>query len=185
MSTRFGVDNKLLAEVGGVPVIQRTVQAYVDAGLHTLVVVGHEANEIERLLRSLPVSFIRNPDFRMGQSRALVRGLAAVPEGSRAAVIGVGDQPFLRSDVIRSLVDRFELDHPLLVAPRYSGQPGNPILFDSRLFPELLAVEGDQGGRAVVQRHRDAVEWIEVTDPRSGRDVDTPADLDEANGELQ
>src|SRR5947209_17646973 len=42
MSTRFGASNKLLAHVHGVPVVQSTAQAYVDAGLDPLVVVvGH------------------------------------------------------------------------------------------------------------------------------------------------
>jgi molybdenum cofactor cytidylyltransferase len=180
MSTRFGRTNKLVAEVGGTPVIQRTLQAFVDAGLDTFVVVGHEAREIERLLGSLPVTCVPNPEFRLGQSRALVRGLRALPADTTAAVIGVGDQPFLRSEIIRALIERFELDRPLLVAPRYSGQRGNPILFDSRLFPELLAVEGDQGGRGVVRRHHDAIAWIDVADEAVGRDVDTPADLDAA-----
>jgi molybdenum cofactor cytidylyltransferase len=173
-----------LAEIDGLPVILRTVQAYVGAELNTFVVVGHEAREIERRLRSLQLSYVPNPDFRLGQSRALVRGVGALPESTSAAVVGVGDQPFLRSDIIRSLVERFESGRPLLVAPRYCSKPGNPILFDRRLFPELLAVQGDQGGRGVVQRHREAIEWIEVDDDRAGRDVDTPADLDVANREF-
>jgi molybdenum cofactor cytidylyltransferase len=183
MSVRFGTANKLLAEVEGIPVVLRTVQAYVDAGLNTFVVVGHEASEVERRLRSLPLSYVLNPDFRLGQSRALVRGVGALPEITPAAVIGVGDQPFLRPAIIRALVERFESGRPLLVAPRYCGKPGNPILFDCRLFPELLAVQGDEGGRGVVRRHREAIEWIEVDDDRVGRDVDTPADLDVANRE--
>lgn len=184
MSTRFGTDNKLLAPVGGIPVIRRTVRAYVDAGLDPLlIVVGHESIEVERLLHPLPLHFIHNPKFKLGQSRALIRGLEALPECAEAAVIGVGDQPFLSFGVIRSLVDRYEQLKPLLVVPRYGGHRGNPILFDRRLFPELLSVRGDQGGRAIVERHRAAIEWIEVDDETVGRDIDTPVDLDEANRE--
>jgi molybdenum cofactor cytidylyltransferase len=184
-STRFGASNKLVAPVGGIPIIQRTVRAYVDAGLDPLiVVVGHGATEIEQLLRDLPLHCVHNAEFESGQSRALVHGLGALPHAVQAAVIGVGDQPFLRSGVIRALVDRYELRRPLLVAPRYAGQAGNPILFDHRLFQELLAVQGDQGGRSVVQRHSNAIEWVPVDDDRAGRDVDTLADLAEANREL-
>ncbi len=184
MSARFGTSNKLLAKVGGIPVIQRTVQAYVDSGLDPLVVViGHESDEIGRLLRTVSVRCVQNPEYRMGQSRALVRGIEALPVETEAAVIGVGDQPFLQAAAIRALVARFELGRPLLVAPRYAGHVGNPILFDRRLFPELRAVQGDQGGRPVVLRHHAAIAWIEIDDDRAGRDIDTAEDLAEANRE--
>lgn len=182
MSSRFGASNKLLEKVGGIPIIRRTAQAYVEGGLDPLfVVLGHESSEVEHVLRDLPVRCLQNPAYRLGQSRALVCGLEALPAGSDAAVIGVGDQPFLRGDVIRALIARFEQDRPLLVAPRYGGQIGNPVLFDRRLFGELRAVEGDQGGRPVVRRHQAAIAWVEIDDLRAGRDVDTPADLSEAN----
>lgn len=186
MSERFGASNKLLARVGGLPVIQRTTQAYVGAGLDPIVVVlGHEAQELEQLLRRLPVRCVHNPEYRLGQSRALVRGLEELPAGAEAAVIGVGDQPFLPADVIRALMARFKLDRPLLVAPRYAGQPGNPILFDRRLFPELHAVQGDVGGRPVVKSHNTDIVWLDIDDDRAGRDIDTPADLAAAISEFQ
>lgn len=184
MSTRFGAANKLLARVNGVPVIRRTVGAYADAALEPLiVVVADDAGKIRQELADLPVSLVVNPEYRLGQSRALVRGISALPEHVAAAVVGVADQPFLTGDTIRSMADRFELAHPPIVAPCYAGKSGNPVLFARRLFPELLEVEGDQGGRGVVQRHRAAIAWVEVEDGRAARDIDTVADLNDANRE--
>jgi molybdenum cofactor cytidylyltransferase len=184
MSTRFGESNKLLASVGGVPVVARTAQAYVDAGVAPLiVVVGHDAREIEQALVHLPVRCVLNPEFHLGQSRALVRGIHELTEDIDAAVIGVADQPLLTGTIIRSLVRRYRLDRPLIVAPRYAGRNGNPVLFSRQLFGELLQVEGDQGGRVVLQRHRDAVAWVDIDDERAARDVDTPHDLEDANRE--
>jgi molybdenum cofactor cytidylyltransferase len=184
MSTRFGDSNKLLVRVRGVPVVARTVQAYVDAGLDPLlVVVGFGATEIEAVLSTFPARCVFNAEFHLGQSRALVRGVRALPQGVDAAVIGVADQPFLTAVIIRSLVDRFSLNRSLLVAPRYAGKIGNPVLFEQRLFPELLQVQGDRGGKPVVQRHRAEIDWVDIDDDRAARDVDTRADLDEANRE--
>jgi molybdenum cofactor cytidylyltransferase len=185
MSTRFGDSNKLLARVGRVPVVERTVHAYVDAGLEPLlVVVGFGAREIEQVLHTFPCRCVFNPEFHLGQSRALVRGVRELPEGIDAAVIGVADQPFLTREIVRSLVDRFTVDRSLLVAPRYAGGSGNPVLFDRRLFPELMEAQGDLGGRTVVQRHRASITWVDVDDDRAARDVDTLADLDQANRDL-
>jgi molybdenum cofactor cytidylyltransferase len=184
MSTRFGDSNKLLAPVAGIPVVVRTVQAYVDADLEALtVVVGHGASEIADALRDLPVRCVFNAEFQLGQSRALVRGIRELPDGIDAAVIGVADQPFLTGAIVNSLRDRFVLTRSLLVAPRYRRQRGNPVLFDHRLFPELLAVQGDQGGRTVMERHRAAIAWVEIDDDRASHDVDTVADLEDANRE--
>lgn len=184
MSTRFGTANKLLALVGGIPVVARTVQAYVDAGVVPLiVVVGHDAREIEHALSHLPVRCISNPEFHLGQSRALVHGIRELTRDIDAAVIGVADQPFLTGTVIQSLITLYRLERPLIVAPRYAGRNGNPVLFNRQLFDELLEVEGDQGGRAVLQCHRDAVAWVDLDDERAARDVDTPHDLDADNWE--
>lgn len=186
MSQRFGATNKLRATIGGVSLLERTVQAYVGAQLRPLlVVVGHEAQAIELSLQRLPVRFVPNPDYELGQSRALVRGIKALSDDIDAVVIGVGDQPFLTADIIRSLLDRYERDRPILVAPRYAGQRGNPVLFDRKLFPELLEVEGDQGGRSVMQRHSASIAWVEVADDLAAHDVDTPADLEEAQRAAQ
>src|SRR5690242_12955314 len=105
MSTRFGDANKLLVPLAGVPILRRTVGAYLDADLDpVLVVLGHEMEVVARTLLGLPVTVVRNPAFRLGQSRALVHGLQALPPGCPAAVIGVGDQPLLTPGIIGGLV---------------------------------------------------------------------------------
>jgi molybdenum cofactor cytidylyltransferase len=179
MSTRFGPGNKLLAKVRGRTLVRRTVDAYVRSGLDPIVVVvGFEADLV---MAELPtedaVRTVHNPDFGRGQSRALVCGISNLPKRARAAVIGVGDQPFLTAGVIRSLVEAYDARGAPIVAPLYGGRRGNPTLFDRTLFRELLDVTGDQGGRPVIQRHVSEVEWVEVGDEEPGVDVDTWEDL--------
>ncbi len=178
MSRRFGASNKLLARFGGQSVISCTVQAYIDADLAPLlVVVGYQAEEIVEALDGRPIQAVPNPDFLQGQSRSLRHSLLALPEGTAAAVIGVGDQPLLRPETIHSLIDEYLRSHAPLVFPRYAGRRGNPVLFDRRLFPELLRVEGDQGGRSVIQRYLVEAAFVDVIDARSGADIDTEDDL--------
>jgi molybdenum cofactor cytidylyltransferase len=57
------------------------------------------------------------------------------------------------------------------------------VLFDRALFPELLAVEGDRGGRLLIVRHEQQVEWVEVDDPAVIMDIDSPDDYDGILGE--
>lgn len=178
MSHRFGVANKLLAEVSGVPVIRRSTVAYVSAALQPIVVVvGYQADAVRRVLSGLPVAFVNNPEFEKGQSQALVRGLAALPDRTEAAVIGVGDQPWLQSDTIGQIVTAWRRSRAPIVAPLYDGERGNPVLFARALFGELAAVEGDVGGRPVIAAHLDQVVWVSARDIAQAADIDVPADL--------
>lgn len=179
MSRRFGTDNKLLALVGGDVVVRRTLRPYLSAGLsRVIVVVGHEAERVGAALADLPVQLVLNPEFAQGQSRALVQGVETLPPETQAAVIGVGDQPLLTAESIEVLIDAYRSSHATIVVPRYAGLPGNPVLFDRRVFPELRAVTGDQGGRSVIRRHDDVV-WVDIgVEPQL--DIDTVDDLQRA-----
>lgn len=174
MSQRFGEANKLLVPIDGIPVITRTVSAYVAAGLSpTVVVVGFDSTEVIHALASLPVDIVHNARFAEGQSRALVAGVQALPPDIAAVVIGVGDQPLLSRQLIQALVDRWRSTRASIIVPRYGGQRGNPTLFARSLFGELLEVTGDQGGRNVIQRHSASVSQVDWPDARIGADIDT------------
>jgi molybdenum cofactor cytidylyltransferase len=178
-SQRFGDENKLLAPFEGKPLIWQTARAYLSANLSTVtVVVGHDATSVAQALNDLKVTIVLNPEFQKGQSRALVRGLSSLQDDVAAAVIGVGDQPRLTVDVLRALIDGFTRFGAAIVAPRYAGKRGNPVLFAARLFPELLMMEGDQGGRPVIQKHLNEVQWVDISDVHAGLDVDTSEDLE-------
>jgi molybdenum cofactor cytidylyltransferase len=70
------------------------------------------------------------------------------------------------------------------VAPRYQDGPGNPVLFDRAIFPELLALTGDQGARPVIARDPGRVEWVRVERPMPP-DVDTPADYEKIRSAIR
>ncbi|MGH2442555.1 MAG: nucleotidyltransferase family protein [Chloroflexota bacterium] len=178
MSTRFGGKNKLLLPVDGIPIVRRTVSAYLEAQLSpVLVVVGYDASSVTACIADLPIEIIRNPDFSGGQSTSLVRGVQNLPLDACAAIIGVADQPFLTPHVIRLLIERYLSRHALIIAPTYRGSRGNPVLFDRSLFSELALVTGDQGGRGVIQAHQSDLLLVEIGDLIAGRDVDTPEDV--------
>ncbi|WP_312935130.1 NTP transferase domain-containing protein, partial [Pseudomonas sp.] len=64
-----------------------------------------------------------------------------------------------------------------IVVPECQGRRGHPVLFGRAFWPELGQVQGDQGGRAVLLAHPQALRVIEVEDAAIWQDVDTPADL--------
>jgi molybdenum cofactor cytidylyltransferase len=173
LSRRLGRPKQLLS-VGGEPLIRKTVRQVLASSLdQTIVVVGDRAAEIATAVADLPVRIVVNPDTALGQSTSVRVGLASLPEEAEAAVFVLGDQPEVEPCVIDALIDSWRAARPAVVVPQYVEGVSNPVLFDRRVFPELAAIEGDVGARAVVLAHRAAGD-LEVVPV----DVHTPADVD-------
>jgi len=177
-STRFGSENKLLAPVEGTPVIRRVAAAAIESPLDDVVtVLGHEADAVAERLDGLPLSTAYNNDYTEGQSTSVRRGIEVGRESNwDAAVVLLGDMPFVCPTTIEALIEAYLSGSGSIVAPRYDGRRGNPVLFDRPLFERLLSVSGDQGGREIVRNHPGTV-LLDTSDPGVVRDVDTAGDL--------
>jgi molybdenum cofactor cytidylyltransferase len=176
-SDRFGGSNKLLAELGGEPLVTRAGRSLTDADLDRVVaVVGHEADCVRDALADLPLSVVENPHHARGQATSVRTGVHAV-EDADAAVFGLADMPLVDPETVVLLVAAFRagLGDPLAAAHR--GRRGNPVLFGARHFDALADVEGDTGGRAILLESDDAA-LVETGDPGVHEDVDSPADLE-------
>lgn len=173
--TRFGADNKLLASVGGEPVVVRAVRTLLAADIGPVtVVVGHEADRVRAALSELPVDTVENPRYREGQAMSVRVGIEALPEGTPAAVVALGDMPFVDPGTVDALCRAYRADVGSALAAAADGRRGNPVLFDSRYFDALADLEGDVGGRKIL---REEGTLVETGDPGVLKDVDRPADL--------
>lgn len=175
-SSRMG-ELKQLLPVDGRPMVRCAVEAACDAGLaQVVVVVGAGAPAVITALEGLDVDLVRNDEWAKGMSTSLRVGLAALDPTVNAAFVVLADQPGLSAELLRVLVTAYRASGARIVVPYYRGQRGNPVLFDRQLFAELARVEGDRGGRAVVDHHADEVEVVDVDDIAVVRDVDTRQD---------
>ena len=178
-SRRFG-SQKLLAPIGGVPVVRRAAEQLIAASLdEILIVLGSDADAIRGALDGLSLRIVTNADFATGMSTSVRAGLAALPPTIEAVVIALADQPTVGPGIVDRLVQHFRVHRSPIVAPLYRGDVrGNPVLFDRSLFDELRDVTGDEGGRAVVARDPARVALVRF-DEEMPADIDVPADLPE------
>jgi molybdenum cofactor cytidylyltransferase len=177
-STRMGRQKLTLPMADGRAVVRAAVDRVLQAGLDDVVVVlGREADAVAGALAALPVRTVVNPRYAEGQSTSLRAGLDALPPGTEAAVVALGDQPLVDPSVIRRLVSAFRATARPIVVPVYRDGRGNPVLFAAALFGELRAVTGDQGGREVIARDPARVAEVPVDGPMPS-DVDTPQDYE-------
>ncbi|MFO7172639.1 MAG: nucleotidyltransferase family protein [Bacillota bacterium] len=194
---RFGA-NKLLHPWAGSTVLEASLRAPLRAGLKEVVVVtGAYHQELAPLLARYPVRVVPNPEWPEGMASSLRAGIRALVEEEApaagaalaggepgvgrqvpgAVVVCLGDMPFLPPAVVTELVRAWARTRAPVVAPVVGGARRNPVLFDRALLPLLRQVRGDEGGRSVVQRYREAMVQVPFSEEGWFRDVDGPADL--------
>lgn len=177
-SSRFGGRNKLLEPVGGEPMVVRAVRTLLEADLDGVtVVVGFEADRVRTALADLAVSVVENPQFERGQSTSVACGVEqAASRGADAVVLALGDMPEVSVAAVDALIAVYRRGATDAIAAAYEGERGNPVLFADRYFDDLVAVDGDVGGRRILLESPDAVA-VETGDPGVLFDVDERNDL--------
>lgn len=177
-SRRFG-KNKLLVMLGEKPLYRYGLdtlrEVIAEEGDCTLTVVS-QYPEIRRAAEALNIPAVDSPESTLGISHTIRAGLSALGqvENEDFILFVVADQPYLKADSVRRLLAQA---HPGTETARLYAQkrPGNPVLFSGKLLPELMALEGDCGGSAVVKKHACTPVFIE--DAAEFSDIDTPEDL--------
>jgi molybdenum cofactor cytidylyltransferase len=186
-STRMGGANKLLAEIGGRPLVRIAAEeALASRARPVIVVAGHQRGEVEKALAGLPVQIVYNPDFAEGLGTSLRTGIAAVPADAEGAVVCLGDMPQVDANLIDRLIAAFDPDRgALVVMPTFEGKRGNPVLWSRRFFPDLMAIEGDVGARHLIGRYGEAVIEVPLEGKAALVDVDTPEALTGVKAEIE
>ena len=178
-SRRMGRTNKLTLEIEGAPMVARVVDSLHQSGVReVLVVTGHAPEEIRKALGSRKAELVHNPNYEQGMGTSVSAGIAALGSDVDAAVVALGDMPWVGTDVIAQLIDAFTPDADLSIyVPMFGRKRGNPVLWAARHFPELEQLSGDVGGKALFHQHSEAICYVDVSSAAVNIDVDTPESL--------
>jgi molybdenum cofactor cytidylyltransferase len=110
-----------------------------------------------------------------GMGASLAHGIGEA-RGADGWVVALADMPRIAPATIRSVVAALE-EGATIVAPIHGGERGHPVGFGAALHGELIALDGDQGARALLERHRSALKLVECGDPNVLYDIDRKSDL--------
>jgi molybdenum cofactor cytidylyltransferase len=185
-STRMGGPNKLVADLGGRPMVRIVVEEVLASRARPVIVVtGHQREGVEAALAGLAVTLVHNPSFADGLSTSLKAGIAALPPDVDGAIICLGDMPQIDAKLIDRLIGAFDPERgALVVVPTIAGKRGNPVVWSRRFFPDLAAIDGDVGARHLIAGYQEAV--VEVAAGNAALvDVDTPDALDALKAEME
>lgn len=185
-STRMGRPKALLPvgadrpddSAGPDTFLTRIVRSLHEAGVDDVIVVlGHDARAIEdRLRRSgLPAQVVLNPDYESGQLSSFLTGLrTAMRADPEAVLVTLVDVPLVSPSTIKAVVARYRERRPPVVRPVSGAAHGHPVLIDRSLFPLLERADPAQGVKPIIRAHVSTAGDVEVQDPDSFLDVDTP-----------
>jgi molybdenum cofactor cytidylyltransferase len=186
-STRMGAINKLIAEIGGKPLVRIAAeQALASRASPVIVVTGHERERVDAALSGLPVRIVHNPDYADGLGTSLKAGIGAVPAEADGAIVCLGDMPQVSGALIDKLIAAFDPERgALIVVPSIDGRRGNPVVWSRRFFHDLMQIQGDIGARHLIGAYAEAVAEVPVADDAALTDVDTPESLSAVKAEIE
>jgi molybdenum cofactor cytidylyltransferase len=171
---RFG-GGKLAADVGGEPLLNRTLRSLLDAGVEHVVVVlapGASLPTVD-LLNDERVVRVVNPDPSRGMFSSIQIGLASA-DGDPILVLP-GDMPFVKATTVGAVIAEAARTGRI-VSPRFQGRRGHPVAFPRRLRDAILKADGDSTLNNALKTAGVGFE-LDVEDPGIRRDVDLPSDL--------
>ena len=182
-SRRFGED-KLSAVIGGQTLLERAFQAVPAEEFSAAAVVlpdrggAENASPLDGLAARYGFSVLRNPNRLQGISASVRLGTEYLMDRCDAIAYLTADQPLLRRESVGKLLDLWRATPGKIAALAHDGVRGNPCVFPAKFFPELLALEGDRGGSAVIRRHPSDLILLEVP-AEELLDADTPEALEQ------
>ncbi|MET9768050.1 nucleotidyltransferase family protein [Streptomyces sp. NPDC006415] len=176
---RLGGRPKALLEHRGRPLIEHALRSLRNGGCGPLhVVLGAAADEVRARADLTGCAVTVNPGWEEGMGSSLRLGLAALSAtDADAALVLLVDQPGIGAEAVARvrLAYRSRLS---LAAASYGGERGHPVLFGADRWRDIAAgAVGDQGARAYLREHRDAITLVECSDVAEAYDIDTSQDL--------
>ena len=174
---RFGGDGeKLFYEVGGTPMIVTALSLFAKLPFSAKVCVVRAGEErISALAKTVWFTTVENTNADQGVGTSVSAGTMKLLERRPdldGVLYAVSDQPFLTKASVQRLLDAFEQNPSRIVSLSFQGARGNPAVFPRELYGELIALDTDIGGGAVIKRHPELLTLVEADSARELMDID-------------
>jgi molybdenum cofactor cytidylyltransferase len=188
-STRMGTPKQLLP-LAQTTLLDRVLSEALASELKSVVLVlGFMARDIlkglQTDLRHPKLKIIENKDHHSGISSSVISGLSAVEKDCDGVMVILGDMPHLTAGVINLLLHRSAESRCPLAAVTSKGKRSHPVVIRRPFFPDLRALRGDEGARALFVEHADQVCLVEPEGNYDDRDIDTKDDYMAVKKELE
>jgi molybdenum cofactor cytidylyltransferase len=174
-ASRFGT-TKQLQDYQGMPLVTRAVRLAEEVcGADSLLVVGMDRAAVAAAAAPLQGFFTINSDFEQGLATSVSCGIKSICDKADAVLLLLADQPLITAAHLQDLIAACSNSADAIVATAYAGASGVPAIFPRRDFQALIELQGDRGGRSIIESAGDRLQLIEFED--ASVDIDRPEDL--------
>ncbi len=173
-SRRFGDDKRRAVLSDGRTLLLASVANAVASELPVTVCLRPGESDLAAMVEAAGGRPLFCSDAAAGMGRTLAQAIGQAGDLD-GALVTLGDMPFIDPATFRSVAGALAADR--ICQPEWQGQPGHPVGFGRRWFPELGQLAGDRGARELVRKAAARVHRIAVNDPGILRDIDFPEDL--------
>ncbi len=174
-SRRMGARDKLLEPVNGAPLLRIQAERALLASDDVTVLLRPERPAHIAALSGLPVQTLIAPQAVEGMGGSIRAGTQHLSDRP-CFLLMLADLVEIEAADLRAVI-KARAAHPeawIWRGATQDGKPGHPILFDQRVFPDLLNLAHDIGGAAILKRHKDKVQLVPLPGQRALLDLDTP-----------
>ena len=157
-SKRMNGQNKLSKKIQEIPLIKHSVNNILDSLVDELIIVlGYQREIIEKLIdNNKKIKIVFNEKFESGMASSIKTGLNHLSEKTDAFFICLGDMPLVNKDIYNQIIQSRNNKKEIFV-PNYNGQQGNPILFSMCMKREIMRIQGDVGGKKILEQNQDKI----------------------------
>ncbi|MBI2277878.1 MAG: nucleotidyltransferase family protein [Dechloromonas sp.] len=174
-SRRFGSDKRLQPLADGTPMLLTAARNLAAACPRSIVVIRPDDTALASRLVEAGLETVVCEAAEAGMGHSLAAGIAASADAA-GWLVGLADMPYIQPASYRAVVDALQ-GGARLARPFHEGHPGHPVGFAAEHRGALLALTGDQGGKAIVDANPAALVGCPVDDPGVLKDVDQPSQI--------
>lgn len=178
MSKRMNRD-KLHMKINNKKIYEYILETIRDCNFHQIIVVARD-DEILKKAVSLGYLAVKNNKYFIGQSQSIKLALRNLNLAD-GYMFFVADQPFIKKETIEKLCSEFINNPRKIVVPYYNGVKGSPVIFPQSFKDQLMNLEDDQGGTAVINNNKNRVLPVYIETEYENLDIDTLEDYEKAS----
>lgn len=174
-SRRFGADKRLQPLADGTPMALASARHLARTCSRTVVVIRPDDAELAGLLGAEGMETVVCDQAGQGMGHSLSRGIEVSAEAD-GWLVALADMPYIEPASYAAVAEALR-NGARLARPAYQGKAGHPVGFSAIYRADLLALTGDQGGKSILDTHREHVFLCPLDDPAVLKDIDRPAEF--------
>ncbi|WP_114750117.1 nucleotidyltransferase family protein [Pleomorphovibrio marinus] len=119
------------------------------------LVLGAYAKEIQKIIPKIDsMEVLQCKNWEEGMGASIRCGMKDLPRTIDQVIIMLGDQPFVNTSLLKTLVDLRKETDKNLVACKYGDGVGVPALFGKKYFPLLNKLQGSGGAKKILMNQQ-------------------------------